>query len=161
MDNRVALEVPSPKAIGDAKSCGNRLDSLFNRHWSGGHHRGWGARIETAFDNHANKINTDHLDNWYSYPRTAFVADPIGRRCIRSLVLRLKFELGVLFASIVAAVGLVLLLWLGMNCSTAVTLILLCLALAGWQFIEARATHEALAICRKELLGEIRIVQGT
>ena len=120
----------------------------------------FGARIETAFDSAANKIHTDHLDNWYAYLRTSFVADPIGRRYVRSLVLRLKFELGTVFGSVLAAGGLVWLACLGMKGSTFVTLILFCFILAGWECFEAKATHGALANCRRELLKEIRVVKA-
>ncbi len=54
-----------------------------------------GAHVETHLDAWRNTQNGKHLENWYAYLRTAFKADPIGRRYLRTLVLRLKFELGI------------------------------------------------------------------
>jgi hypothetical protein len=119
----------------------------------------WGARVESAFDSMAAKTHPDHIDNWYGYLRTAFVADPIGRRYTRSLVLRLKFELGMLFGSLLAAGGVIWLANLGLNGCAAAVLIVLCLMFASWECFEAKATHNTLAKCRKELLGEIRVVK--
>jgi hypothetical protein len=54
-----------------------------------------GAHVETRLDKWRNSQNGRHVDNWYTYLRTCFKADPIGRRYVRTLVLRLKFELGI------------------------------------------------------------------
>lgn len=120
----------------------------------------WGARVESALDKRANKqTQGKHSENWYAYLRTAFVADPIGRGYTRSLVIRLKFELGIFFSSLATAGGLVWLLCLGMNSAAAISLICLCLLLAAWELKEATDTHGVLAINRAELLKDIRIIQ--
>lgn len=121
----------------------------------------WGARVESILDKRANKrTQGKHAENWYAYLRTAFVADPIGRGYTRSLVIRLKFELGILFSSLATAGGLVWLLLLGMNCTAAIVLICLSLVLAGWELKEVIDTHDVLATNRAELLKDIRIIQA-
>jgi hypothetical protein len=72
----------------------------------------FGARWETWLDNRADSCTEKlHSHQWYDYLRTAFRADPIGRRYLRGLVLRLKFELGIAFAMASAALGMV---WLAL-----------------------------------------------
>jgi hypothetical protein len=68
-----------------------------------------GARVESWMDSRREDRSGEQFDNWYAYLRTAFKADPIGRRYLRTLVLRLKFELGTAFAMLIAGCGL---LWL-------------------------------------------------
>lgn len=72
-----------------------------------------GARFESFLDSRRDAQDGKHLDNWYAYLRTAFKADPIGRRYLRTLVLRLKFELGIAFAMISAGLGLLWLWYMG------------------------------------------------
>lgn len=121
----------------------------------------WGARVETALDRRANKrTGGKHGEDWYAYLRTAFIADPVGRGYIRSLVMRLKFELGILFGSLVAGAGVAALLPLGMNAGAGTVLIFLCLGLSAWELKEVTDTHAVLATNRAELLKEIRIIQG-
>jgi len=119
----------------------------------------WGTRIETRWDKRADKKTKDeHTKNWCTYLRTSFIADPIGRRYARSIVLRLKFELGVFFASIISVLGLGWLLYLGMQCGVGLTMILLCSSLAAWEYKEAADTHKLLGTVRAELVKEIRII---
>lgn len=117
-----------------------------------------GARVETHLDNKRDAKTSGHLENWYKYLRTAFQADPIGRRYIRTLVLRLKFELGVGFAMLTAAAGLIWLACMGLSCAVVVVNEALCLAFASLAFYEASCTHDTLAKNRANLLHEIRIV---
>jgi hypothetical protein len=46
-----------------------------------------------------------HFEEWYDYLRLAFAKEPIGHRYLRSLVLRMKFELAMTIASIPFALG--------------------------------------------------------
>jgi hypothetical protein len=118
-----------------------------------------GAKIEIRFDESANKASDGDFDKeWYTYLRTAFVADPIGRGYARTLVLRLKFQLGIMLASCISGLGIVWLLWLGMDCRVAITLLLMSAALSAWNYKAARDVHGALERVRKELCGEIRII---
>jgi hypothetical protein len=76
-----------------------------------------GARVDIRFDYRADKASDGDLDKqWFAYLRTAFVADPIGRGYARTLVLRLKFQLGTMLASFAAGLRIVWLLWRGMDC---------------------------------------------
>jgi uncharacterized membrane protein YjdF len=117
-----------------------------------------GARVEDWLDSRKNKQDGVHFGNWYSYLRTAFKADPIGRRYVRTLVLRLKFELGVAFAMVSAAVGLLCLWYIGLSWKVAVASEFVCVLFAVWGFYEAGTTHETLAKNRANLLRDIRIV---
>jgi len=95
-----------------------------------------GARVEDWLDKRKNKLDGTHRDNWYAYLRTAFKADPIGRRYLRTLVLRLKFELGIAFAMLSAGVGLLWLWSMGLSCKVVVITELLCISFTAWGFIE-------------------------
>jgi hypothetical protein len=118
-----------------------------------------GARIELRFDESANKASDGDFDEeWFAYLRTAFVADPIGRGYARTLVLRLKFQLGIMLSSFIAGLGLLWLLWLGMDRGGAVILFLLAAGLSIWNYKAARDVHDALEKVRKELCGDIRII---
>lgn len=117
-----------------------------------------GARVETRWDARKDKQNGSHVDNWYAYLRTAFKADPIGRRYVRTLVLRLKFELGIAFAVLSAGVGILWLWYMGLSFRVVVASELLCVLFVVWGLVEGRSTHDALAKNRQNLLGEIRIV---
>ena len=120
-----------------------------------------GARVETRWDTRKNKQDGSHTDNWYAYLRTAFKADPIGRRYLRTLVLRLKFELGIAFAMLSAGLGILWLWYLGLTFRVVATSELLCMIFVAWGFIEGRSTHDILAKNRQNLLGTIRIVPPT
>jgi len=118
-----------------------------------------GSRYEASLDNHTDRrTNNLHSSQWFDYLRTAFRADPIGRRYLRSLVLRLKFELGVAFSMVSAALGLIWLVALGLSCKAAMVTGLVCLLFMVWGLVEARGTHRVIASIRAELLKEIRIV---
>lgn len=118
----------------------------------------FGAHVETGFDTIRDRGDKKHLDNWYAYLRSAFKADPIGRRYVRTLVLRLKFELGVAFGTVSAGVGTLWLWHLGLDCKTVGFIEVLCLIFAFYGFYEGWSTHYALALNRANLLDEIRIV---
>jgi hypothetical protein len=66
-----------------------------------------GARLERAFDNRLCNVHgyERHLEEWYDYLCVAFEREPVGHRYLRSIVLRLKFELGMTIASIPFALG--------------------------------------------------------
>ena len=122
-----------------------------------------GARMESFLDYRADKTTTGkHTETWYQYLRTAFRCEPIGRRYIRTLVTRLKFELGTTIAILIASVGLVE-LWIGGFTTNKFSLILLVLSLlvaAYLGLVEAPASHQLLAKARTEMMGEIRVVKN-
>jgi hypothetical protein len=117
-----------------------------------------GARVETLFDARREKIGGKQFENWNAYLRTAFKADPIGRRYVRTLVLRLKFELGIAFAMLSAGAGLLWLWSMGLSCKAVLITELLCVLFTAWGFLEGWSTHDTLAKNRANLLQEIRIV---
>jgi hypothetical protein len=62
-----------------------------------------GSRLEVFF--YWKQKARDDDENWYAYLRTAYLAEPIGVRYIRTLLTRLKFELNSAAALVTAAVG--------------------------------------------------------
>jgi hypothetical protein len=121
----------------------------------------WGARIENALDENAEVDSKgEHFRNWYAYLRTCFESDPVGRRYTRTLVLRLKFELGMAVAMLIGSVGILWLLFLGLRCATGLILLGMCLGMGFLQYAESKRTHEVLARNRAELLKPIRVVSG-
>jgi hypothetical protein len=121
-----------------------------------------GARVESWLDCAMDKrTGSVHTKEWYAYLRTAFVCEPIGRRYIRTLVTRLKFELGTSIAALIAASGLLMLLIMGLcTRSLSAVLIFLCVFLALYLGLaEAPASHKLLARARTEMLQEIRFVK--
>ncbi len=102
----------------------------------------FGARWEVVLDRWADdRTDGQHTKNWNAYLQVAFKSDPIGRRYARSLVLRLKFELGVVFAMVSAGLGLIWLGFLGLRCSVLICCGLLCLLFSARGLFEARDTH--------------------
>ena len=102
-----------------------------------------------------------HTRDWYSYLKTAFVCEAIGRRYIRTLVTRLKFELGTSVPVLIADAGIVALYLNGfLGLSALIAFLILSFALATYLgVVEARASHRLLAKARTEMLQEIRIVR--
>ena len=118
----------------------------------------FGSHYESWLGDRANKINELHIQQWYDYLKTAFRADPIGRRYCRALVLNLKFELGSAFAMASAALGTLWLALLGLDCRTVVFIEFVCLFFIAILLFEASETHQVLGKTRAKLLDEIRIV---
>lgn len=122
-----------------------------------------GARIEVLLDTRADKRTQGrHTKEWYEFLKTAFVCEPIGRRYIRTLVTRLKFELGTAIGIVIADGGLLALWFSGFSsCRLTVILLLLSLIVAAYlAFLEAPASHKLLATARTKMLEEIRIVKA-
>jgi hypothetical protein len=120
----------------------------------------FGARWEVRLDRWADRrTDNEHTKNWWIYLRTAFKSDPIGRRYARTLVLRLKFELGIAFAMISAALGLIWLTVLGLSFSATAWLGLFCLLFTTWGLLEAKETHKVLSKTRAALLEGIHVIE--
>ncbi len=119
----------------------------------------FGARWEVQLDRWADfRTGNKHTENWWRYLQTVFQKDPIGRRYARTLVLRLKFELGVAFSMLSAALGIIWLAAIGLKCSAVVTSESACLLFAVWGMIEAKETHKLLSKTRAALLGNINVI---
>jgi hypothetical protein len=120
----------------------------------------FGARWEVRLDRWADRrTDNEHTRNWWKYLKTVFKSDPIGRRYARTLVLRLKFELGTAFAMISAGLGLIWLAVLGLSFWAVVWLGLLCMAFTVWGLVEAKETHKVLSKTRAAILGDINRVE--
>src|SRR5215467_11479877 len=75
----------------------------------------FGMRLESAWLDRSRNNRTvgRHREEWWAYLRTPFVIEPSGRRHLRKLVARLKFELGVPAGVLITAPALWLNLQLG------------------------------------------------
>jgi hypothetical protein len=113
-----------------------------------------GTRLESAWlDRCRNKrTNGTHEAEWWAYLRQPFDVEPSGRRHLRKLVARLKFELGVPIGLAFTAPAL----WLNPLASErgAIIATILCGILFAYLLLEAAATHEVLGELRHELLQE-------
>ena len=110
-----------------------------------------GARLEHYFDQHLKKKPgyERHYEEWFDYLRIAFEKEPVGHRYLKTLVLRLKFELGMAIASLFSATGALLLqtpwFW---RCAICGGALLSCLFFAH----EAKSSNKTLSELRRELL---------
>ena len=113
-----------------------------------------GTRLESAWlDRWRNKkTRGTHEEEWWAYLRKPFDVEPSGRRHLRKLVARLKFELGVPIGLAITG-GAV---WINPAISyrSALGITTLGLILFLYLLLEAAATHEVLGELRHELLKE-------
>ena len=66
-----------------------------------------GSRWESRLDHKLNASTNGAFDaTWLAYLRLAFQTEPTGRRYLRALVMRLKFELSAFIALLISAPGL-------------------------------------------------------
>ncbi len=114
-----------------------------------------GARIECCLDQAL--INKDgygdHLSNWKKYWRVAFQQEPVGHRYLRTIVLKLKFELNTLSSIPFALVGVV---WIFTVCLigaiSTVVLSILGVVLGVFMYKEAELSVRLLSDVRREVL---------
>jgi len=113
-----------------------------------------GSRIETFWDRRLQRKNNSHIDEWYRYLMLAFTSEPIGQRYLRTLTLRLKFELHFGVALLVMLPGYwwldtIVHLWTlaGFRWFAGATLVL-----AVYLLLESATTVGLLAGLRHELL---------
>jgi hypothetical protein len=111
-----------------------------------------GIRIENQWLDRRREQRTSgsHSKEWWAYLCKTFDVEPSGRRHLRKLVVRLKFELGV-------PIGLVLALpavWLNVSMLYRWSALTTMLGgvLGAYLFSEAAATHEVLGMLRHELV---------
>ena len=119
-----------------------------------------GIRIESIWLDRQRDARTKglHFVEWWAYLRKPFEIEPSGRRHLRNLVARLKFELGVSVALVLAVPGI----WLNGATLYRPALIISAgaVALFVYLLIEAAATHDALGTLRHELLHELEAVES-
>lgn len=113
-----------------------------------------GMRIESTWLDQKREKRTSgrHSAEWWAYLRKPFEVEPSGRRHLRKLVARLKFELGVPIGLALAIPAI----WLNpiMLYRWAFLASGIALCLFSYLFLEAAATHEVLGNLRHELLKE-------
>jgi hypothetical protein len=110
-----------------------------------------GARIEINFDRVLRKRAgyENRFKEWFAYLRLAFEKEPVGHRYLRSLVLRLKFELGMTIATVPFWLGTLTLFisWFWRSLIIAISALL-----AVYLLFEARCSNETLSELRREML---------
>jgi hypothetical protein len=116
-----------------------------------------GSRIESTLLDPKLDAKTDHEHErvWWLYLRTAYKVEPIGQRYLRTIVLRMKFELSTCLALILFTIGL---FFVNMPVGYALMTCAFTVALSIWLFFEARESHELLDSIRRELLRGVTIV---
>jgi len=117
-----------------------------------------GMRIETLWLDPGRERRThgSHSAEWWAYLRKPFAIEPSGRRHLRRLVARLKFELGVPIGFVLTGPAL----WLNHAISSRVALILCAtgISVSLYLLFEAAASHEVLGRLRHELLKDDVVV---
>lgn len=122
-----------------------------------------GMRIETLWlDRKRNKRTGGlHAAEWWEYLCKPFDVEPSGKRHLRRLVARLKFELGVPLGLAITTPAI----WLNpsINYRWAIAATVLAFSLGVYLLMEAARTHDVLGRLRHELLkgdGELYSVLG-
>jgi len=114
-----------------------------------------GMRIESLWLDRQRDTRTKglHFEEWWAYLCKPFEIEPSGRRHLRHLVTRLKFELGVPIAFVFTVPGI----WFNgaIRYWPAFLMTAGAVCLSSYLLIEASATHDALGALRHELLKEI------
>jgi hypothetical protein len=113
-----------------------------------------GMRIETLWldPGRERRTNGDHSAEWWAYLRKPFAIEPSGRRHLRRLVARLKFELGVPIGFAITLPSLWINSTVPYRSAFIVSLLGMCLSL--YLLWESTATHDILGRLRHELLKE-------
>ena len=116
-----------------------------------------GSRIEThIFDRDLNRLTSGmHTTNWEKYLCLAYGAEPIGARYMRTILLRMKFELGMASAVPIAVGGVFAIHW---SVYGSVVLAVAILVVAALLLIEAKKGHAVLSHTRGLLLKGITVL---
>jgi hypothetical protein len=110
-----------------------------------------GARIELQFDRLLTKCAgyENHFDEWFDYLRLAFTKEPVGHRYLRTLVLRLKFELGMTVATVPFTLGA---FWLPIPLVWRLIVVACSISLGAYLCFEAQRGDKVLSELRREML---------
>jgi len=114
-----------------------------------------GSWIESRlWDKKLAKKDKAHFETWREYLKLKFQVEPIGQSYIRSILLRMKFELGFGLALMVTLPGTISLGWqLGLPLWPHLTLIfVLTLAIGGYLLHESYDSAHTLSRVRKLLV---------
>ena len=114
-----------------------------------------GLRLESLWLDRQRDARTKglHFAEWWEYLRKPFEIEPSGRRHLRMMVIRLKFELGVPIGVVLGLPGV----WLNATVGSAGLISALALSLGVYLLIEAASTHEELGVLRHELLQQLDV----
>jgi hypothetical protein len=117
----------------------------------------FGSWVEaTKFDASLDSItNGTHSRNWSNYLKVAWRVEPVGARYIRTILLRMKFELGMAGGSLIAAFGV---LTLPVALETAALVFVTLVAFAAILFHEAKKSHMVLSHTRAGLVEGIMVL---
>jgi hypothetical protein len=117
-----------------------------------------GTRLESAWLDRARNARTRgvHREEWWAYLRKPFDVEPSGRRHLRKLVARLKFELGVPLGVTITLPAI----WMNPSFpgATASVATIGGTVLSIYLLMEAKATHNVLGELRHELLKDGAII---
>jgi hypothetical protein len=113
-----------------------------------------GARLEELFF----KLQKNDHSNWYAYLTLAPEREPIGLRYIRTLVLRMKFELSMGLAGIVVLLGIV---YIPISCHLKSVFGGISLALTLYFLFESWSSVSLLEKTRVEILNRIAPLSET
>ncbi len=120
----------------------------------------FGSRIEAFYDRIANKPDSTHIKDWNTYLRTYFDKEPIGVSYIKSLVLRLKFELSFSLSIFVFLIGFCILnsCQALLSCKAFCGISIALLALAIYLLYESFTGSMLLGKVRKNLLSGVNCI---
>jgi hypothetical protein len=117
-----------------------------------------GARIESNLWDNMQSDNNTHKEEWYKYLRTAFLHEPVGQRYLRTVTLRMKFELSFGVSIIPVCLGFLWLYNIGLiDCSVLIYSGLSLAALFFYLMCESYSSSKVLSSLRKELLSGVII----
>ncbi|MBS1856129.1 MAG: hypothetical protein JST11_12240 [Acidobacteria bacterium] len=108
-----------------------------------------GSHLEGHFDDRVERKTGNHKVNWRAYWRVAYEREPIGHHYLRTILLRLKFELGCAVACLVGLLGL---WWLPTSYEARVVASAITLVVAAFFVYESHESHHLLGEIRAELL---------
>jgi hypothetical protein len=114
-----------------------------------------GSRLEYWIDRSSDQ-NGERMSVWWSFLRTAYKVEPIGLRYLRSIRLRLKFELNGFPALILGAMGVP---FTRIDCPLKFLILGVMLTLAAYLRLEMRSTINLLHNIRSEHLRRIQVVE--
>jgi len=114
-----------------------------------------GARVEESIDRRLTKKDKEHERTWRRYLLLTFDKEPIGQRYLRTILFRLKFELGALGSLFVALPGwFVFLRYQGASSVSLGGTVAIGAVLLYWFYREALESAEVLARLRQDLVTE-------
>jgi hypothetical protein len=114
-----------------------------------------GAWLESILDRRLEKQveYKDHIINWKKYWRITFEQEPVGHRYLRTVVVKLKFELNTFFALPVGGLGVVVLAVKGLSSFYMMVVILaIVLPLMLYLVWDAMSSIKLLSDIRREIL---------